>query len=376
MARSAKVSIGDNNNERSVSGVNSDRRQAAMVSTGPSDAQVVVRENKAHLVPAVRQAVNQAHLDLSIAQRKAPEGPFPPPPGMDQQMWERAKRHYMDGKFKLDEPDTPIEFYGKVIDQDEKGVPGVAIKLKITANAPQFYEKYGTSELESLLSTDERGMFSIKGVSGQNLRVLSVAKPGYDVRSFTPVYDYATVKSGRIKHIPDPNKPVVYYTWRITKSEPLIKRSISKKVTFDGEPHTVDLLKGKIVKGVQPGGDFVVRMSPLSSTAERRYSWICSVDVPGGGVVPSDDKFLYRAPEAGYLPHWERTVSMSDPDWNSVKVLNCYIQSRGNRAYSGVSIEFITHPPLGALLCVSYLFNPAGSRNLEYDASLKINNDE
>lgn len=87
-----------------------------------------------------------------------------------------------EAKRKLDpssEWRTPIEFFGKVVDEKEQPVAGALIEFAWTGTP----EKYGGDGVgKRTLTSDSNGMFSLTGVGGKGMTVY-VSKEGYYRRS-------------------------------------------------------------------------------------------------------------------------------------------------------------------------------------------------
>ena len=100
----------------------------------------------------------------------------------------------------------PIEFYGRVLDENENQIEGASIELE--------YMIYPDDSFSTNVQSDRNGMFILKGVTGARLAV-QVSKPGYnyaktsnrlDVFTFTrlPSFDNTRFR-------PDSNNPVVFH---------------------------------------------------------------------------------------------------------------------------------------------------------------------
>ena len=98
--------------------------------------------------------------------------------GMKEPGWPiywKKREHDRDFEWK-----SPIEFYGKVVDQNEQPIPGVEVSMNWTDMSPK-----GTSD--AMETTDADGKFSMTGIQGKNFGVRSLRKDGYvEARSSNP----------------------------------------------------------------------------------------------------------------------------------------------------------------------------------------------
>ena len=129
-----------------------------------------------------------------------PRGPYQ---GMNDQRWPIYwKKREQDRAFEWK---TPIEFYGKVVDQNEQPIPDAEVRMNWTDMSPK-----GTSD--AIRTTDGDGRFSITGVQGKNFGVRSIKKDGYieAFRSNPHSFEYAGFWEPSY-HEPDPTNPVIFH---------------------------------------------------------------------------------------------------------------------------------------------------------------------
>ncbi len=134
---------------------------------------------------------------------------------------------------------TPIAFYGKIVDEEGKPVQGANIKCIWTD-----LSREGTST--AALTSDSHGRFSLTGVRGKNLGI-EIKTEGYHTRRKQNQFDfeYANIYASSF-HRADPNQPVVFHLLKKNVAEPLLHRSVFIKLSHDGSPVYLDLLRWKI----------------------------------------------------------------------------------------------------------------------------------
>ena len=111
---------------------------------------------------------------------------------------------------------APIEFYGKVVDENSNPVVGA----KVTFSWIETPEETGTRS--SAAESDAEGLFSLHGARGPSLRV-SVDKEGYySSRKNPPGFKYGSFAIDDFS--PDPRNPVIFHLWKKGKGEALINK--------------------------------------------------------------------------------------------------------------------------------------------------------
>lgn len=161
---------------------------------------------------------------------------------------------------------TPITFFGQVVDQN--GAPVFGADVQIAANDKAF----GGRPSHYTRKTETDGRFSISGITGITLAV-EVSKPGYRVIppadnrvTSSGVFDYA-LSSSRGKHQPDPDNPVRFVLYKIGSNESLYKiSSRDYSIAQNGSPLVISL---------DPTGTHQVALRCWSNELHnrRQYDW-------------------------------------------------------------------------------------------------------
>jgi hypothetical protein len=120
----------------------------------------------------------------ATAPRQEPGGPYAP---ADPRWPERTRKLKADPQYEWK---TPIEFYGKVVDQDGKPVGGAIADVIWTDMSAK-----GSSQME--VTSDADGLFSITGIRGKGMTV-QVNKDGYyrQLTDTKSIFEYASKGSG------------------------------------------------------------------------------------------------------------------------------------------------------------------------------------
>jgi hypothetical protein len=187
---------------------------------------------------------------------------------------------------------APIDFYGKVVDENSNAVPGVSIHCRWSAEPSASGMR--TTDTES----DAEGLFSLHGKRGRSLNV-GFSKAGYySSRGGQETFLYAL---GPDIISPDPRNPIVFKLKKKGTPEPLIKIDFPagigqiSQLRRDGTPFEIDLLKSE--KAGNGAGQLKLEMrSDRSERDAKLFDWKCQISVPGGGLVEAPEEFAFQAP--------------------------------------------------------------------------------
>jgi len=284
-----------------------------------------------------------------------------------------AKERIEGLRATIERANVPIEFWGKVVDQD--GYP--LEEVKIVAHSRETYEVVpGRGDIKFpkvQVMTDSAGMFKISGLRGDVLGLDSIEKEGYELsKKSEQIFQYRSSEPG-LQYTPDSSQPVIYRMWKKGMAEPLIAHKVEQRIPYDGTPVLFDLTIGKEVSS---GGDLKViltRNPQVIKWGDRNYEWKAKLEAVDGGIIETNDDFMYRAPEGGYESAIKIDMKPNDPKWAMGKRVQFYLKSRGGKHYARVAVNFMTgsDKPKTGFSFTSYL-NPTGSRNLEYDPAKEI----
>lgn len=254
----------------------------------------------------------------------------------------------------------PINFYGKVVDQDDRPVEGAKVTLQWTDMSAK-----GTSQ--RTIFTDSAGRFQLTGVSGKNLGVNQIFKEGYYpvTKGIQTGFEYAAFFEPTY-HEPDVNSPVVF---RLRKAgeipNELLARETMMGIAPTGQPHYIDLQTTR--KSSEAQADIAIRITRTAPKEQQRYDWSASIEgVNGAGLIESDDEFMFEAPQNGYKPAYSYEFAEGSPDWANNFKRKYYVTAEGGKVYGRLEVEFFPKYQNTAAIAVRFFVNPTGSRNLEY----------
>jgi hypothetical protein len=279
-----------------------------------------------------------------------------------------------EAKRKLDpasEWRTPIEFFGKVVDELDQPVAGASIEVAWSGTT----EKYGGDGVgKRTLTSNAAGLFSITGVEGKGMTV-RVSKDGYHVPSESNMqwFEYAGFWEPTFIE-PDRNKPVVFHLVKRPVAEPTYR--IGSRIFLEPpvlETH-LDLLN-PTVQSTAPADLYVRITRPLGASYEKPFDWSVAIEGRNGAeIVETTDEFMLQAPADGYQPKLVRDYK--NPTGNARQKVRFYVRSKGRKLYAAVDFEMAAYRRMNgsepASIVISATVNPNDSPNVEYDPEMNI----
>ena len=254
---------------------------------------------------------------------------------------------------------TPIQFYGKVVDESGTPVPNAAIEFSCND-----FSWSGTSNYRR--TSDRNGLFSISRISGK-LLVVHVAKDGYYTsRADNDSFYYA---GQNVNFTPNKMIPEVFHLRRIGVADPLIHIQAplgggkSCRIDINGLPVEISLTSGQVTA---PGkGDLRVECWVEQNTGTWKFDWRCRITIVNGGLQGYTEEFPFQAPSGGYAPFDEINMPLSLGDKWGDRAKRSYFLHLANGNYGRMNFEII--PGGDHFFDLESYVNPSGSRNLEFD---------
>jgi len=246
---------------------------------------------------------------------------------------------------------TPIEFYGKVMDQYGNPVPSATVNL--------CWGK-GTN---LLMQTLQDGSFIFSGATGAGLDI-RLYRNGYDAgRQSYAYFHYANFFDEKF-HLPNPTNPVVFRLQKLENPEPMYVRSTSLALDVTNTVVWVDVCTGE--KGAS--GDIGFSLVRDEFPGKRSSGYTLNIlTQAGGGVVITNEEFMFHAPESGYspqkaIPH--RPSGSNDQRFDPCMELQLYLKT-ADAKYAAIEVAAGQFMKPEAYVRLVTHFNPSGSRNLE-----------
>ena len=250
---------------------------------------------------------------------------------------------------------VPINFYGKVLDQNMRPVAGARIHLQwSTIEAAE-----GTAFGEAF--SDKRGLFALTGRHGKVLLV-RVEKDGYYTgdrgSAFVP-FEFAYPSSPDYYEL-DASNPVIFHLRKKGQGAKLIDKAVELSLPGN-KTARMDLMAGHCT----PEGTLQIQPNkPDRQAMIGRYAWLVKLSMADGGLIGNNDKFPFLAPENGYVP--AVVLDMTDtsgPTWRNSLTKSYYFHLSSTNTYGRMTVD-----TLGGTshVYLDYSYNPTpGNRNLE-----------
>jgi alpha-tubulin suppressor-like RCC1 family protein len=255
--------------------------------------------------------------------------------------------------------DRPVNFYGKVLDENNRPIAGVNIHFEWTG-----YLIHGR-RVADLLS-DRAGSFSLTNQMGQELNV-SVGKSDYYTsrrNQSAAEFRFAVAFGEPFK--PDPAHPILYYLHKkgvgartLITSQYGVYSDFSAKIPLDGTPVQVNLLERKTGSGPL----VISQIKPEYAKSRMATNWSLIMKIPGGGFVSGgDEEFPFHPPESGYRPEVDFNFDKGQTNWTTDIQKDYYIRFGEPALYGQLHVETLISSDSVRL---TYAINPDGVPNLE-----------
>jgi hypothetical protein len=249
---------------------------------------------------------------------------------------------------------VPIDFYGKVVDENTNPVEGASITFGWSELPTEEGKRRATTQ------SDSAGLFSLQGKRGPALDVW-IGKEGYYVPhrgqwGFSYFNGFAS----------DPWNPVIFFLQKKGKGEPMVEQEFPPgigqiwQLHHDGTPVELDLFKG----GQVPVGTGQLNLAlwrDVSNANANVFSWKLQLSVPGGGLVETSEEYAFQAPQSGYQSSIAIDMAATNANWQAELRSKYYIKlANGN--YGRIDLYFLA---FNGVFTVHSAVNPSGSQNLE-----------
>lgn len=246
---------------------------------------------------------------------------------------------------------APIDFFGKVVDENTNPVAGATITFSWSETPTYEGEQKATAQ------SDAEGLFSLRDKHGPSL-VVWVSKHGYYASGHGQKgFDYMARDLS-----PDPQNPVIFQLRRkgqgveLITSENGVRLKVNARVPRDNTPVLVDLFQK------QPSATGQLEISQIKPAWQGATNWSFRVSIPDGGLVENRDEFQFEAPQTNYKPTVEYHFTKSETNWTTQLTQQFYIAFGQPRKYGWLRIESNLAQET---VFLTYAINPTGSRNLE-----------
>ncbi len=260
---------------------------------------------------------------------------------------------------------APMEFYGRVVDQFGKPVPGVSAKLRYVYYNAVVLATYEPHNAEEKRVTDGNGEFSFSGKEGVTLTVtlepqtgLRFGDNGYWSHNFQ-----SAKKSGVTMQPTTKEHPFIFPAYRLGQPAKVKDGFIEAYLIPDKRAYQIHLAKGKITEdGV---GDLSVSVWQAGVYGKSGTSW--GISIKGGSDLQfqsTEDSILYWAPSEGYQASWGFSWVDGEKGYSRGRNFKFWFKEAGS--YGWLRIECTAHfKDEFQLLVFSSLNQKPGDQNLQ-----------
>lgn len=266
---------------------------------------------------------------------------------------------------RLQEGNVPIDFYGKVVDQNGAPVAGVEVKAAIRLMKEHLPGMIGDGFDYLVASTASDGTFSFLNRTGEFFGIDKIQKEGYLVSATVHEKTYYYYASDEKKYRPNPSVPEVFKIWKQMGAEKLIEKNLKYKLTTEGRSYGLDLLNGAQAKADAIADIRVSMTAPSVIKPHVKYDWNFVLEAAEGGLIETSDDYMYLAPLDGYVSRIQVSFNASDANWSDNFRKRFYVMSRNGSVYARIEILVGVALNGRGYLHIESASNPNSSRNLE-----------
>lgn len=266
---------------------------------------------------------------------------------------------------------SAIEFYGKIIDQNNDPVVGAKVLAVINTYDRNLDEhikhrglRYRYDKIQKC--SDDNGFFTIDKVKGLNLVIKGIEKEGYFASiDGKDTFVFNKYHSSDVRHVAQKNNPVVFYLWKEGRKTKLIHKKLKIKIRDNAKYYSIIFLEGKIYNEYDNRGDLFAKLIIGDQNGSNRYDWKLVLKTIDGGIVETKDKYIFLAPKTGYNENYTLQVNKSDEDWSIRASRKFYFRSINGKFFAAINAKVWAYHDGRGMLILEYYLNDKGGRNLE-----------
>lgn len=320
--------------------------------------------------------------------------PMPRAPGLSDQAWTYISRLYTASIAE----NNPMQFHGRVLDQNGEPVPGVIITTvhswfdeawirRAYPKSPPGNESGGVpvvAETNQIITASD-GSFHLMKSQATSLYIRDLEKDGYvwdqgsDGASFAYSARLVGQDAAKWPNYMKADGDFIIRVWRKGAVEPLIPINVVVNMDIEQQGqwvsnYFVSFIPQRVEQISFSDADLEIKgIRRMTGNPNRPFEFSFTLSVPDGGIAFVDDAYLYQAPSAGYQASWsfQNRPQLNPPDYPWART--AYLKLRGGNAYAGIQIIFCKG---GFNFQFKGYLNPSGSRNLEPGAEKLITDPE
>jgi len=250
-----------------------------------------------------------------------------------------------------------ITFHGRVIDADEKGIPGATIEYEIQQGSiPSFVFPFAFNpRSRGSVESDDDGNFRIKG-RGYTLTVRELREQGFrSAQRNSVTFGY---HGNPEPYRSSPDNPALFLMKR--DGDIGARQVLDKTLSFRWNQGAVEIPVpevGTLVILPERNHDAVNKI--------RDFDWQVSVSLRNGTLAPMSEGEPPIAPLGGYLPEIHTGGKSGDSSWWGTLRTNYFFRTAEGK-YGRIHLNiYADRPDLGANGFISAVYNESGSRDVD-----------
>jgi hypothetical protein len=257
----------------------------------------------------------------------------------------------------LEGKNSPIDFYGQVIDQNSNALSGA--KINVSIRHWELSENAQSRVIRLEKETDLSGRFEINGATGDAFDLGNIQKEGYELEPNTK-RGFGT-SGGSFEN------PVIFKMWSTNIHEQLITGQKSFHIEPDGRAYFINLTDGTIAESGE--GDLKVWIKyPDQVVRGQTYDWLSEIAAVNGGLLEETDPYssMFTAPTDGYTSTFQYNQQIKGGQSGSTGTHRFYVMLKNGQEYGSITIELNApyNNQIPGLIRIQYDINPSGSRIL------------
>jgi hypothetical protein len=264
----------------------------------------------------------------------------------------------------IEAANVPVEFQGKVVDENDLPVVGAAVKYRIKSVHQGSGPRDGrTAAVEKVVLSGGDGGFSIKGERGVLLTVLDISKEGYAF----PADGRKDFGYAGFPEIHDSKRaaPVSFALVSRSSADAVEAKSMEITMPWNGRPTRFSMETGER----DPSGGLILECRRTGRTGV--FDWSVRVSVEGGGVLEVGEDSNLLAPEEGYLEALEVGYEKDAKPWRFGRDVSVFYRRGGE--YGRLRLQLCADAGEGEVgAYVDRYRNKKGGRNTGVSNSIKV----
>lgn len=294
-------------------------------------------------------------VSLLVGEARAAEPPAGGVPAVDPAPAGKRSREE-EARELLKAADVPIEFYGRMVDQDGAAMGDVLVSYSVSRPGELVNERLVRQvDEKATVRSGTDGRFTIRS-HGFLLSIEKMEKEGYEAAK-EQVHSFSYSGSPR-RHQPDAKAPVVLLMKNVAVLRPKTISDEVIKIAWNAGPVRIPV-------GVEGAAFVIVPKRDRPPGAVRGFDWSADISMEGGEISWIRPGGLAIAPRDGYQKSFQFRGGKNDVNWSG-GVQKKFVFKTDSGLYGSVDLMlYVNHDDDGPGALIKVILNHTGARNLE-----------